>query len=161
MEDIKNQISELDKKATALQIESTTQKFTINFTDATEYKDILKFIDKDYSWKANNAALTAHVYDSIKEASKSATVTEGGVEMELKATILSGLYNILLNIESTGVEKARKFTRILANLGQQITDAMNKLAADNEEIQALHVQIQELEQKLVENETSEQIEEEA
>lgn len=161
MKDIQKKISKLEKQATKLQIDSTTQMFTITFTEAAEYKEILRLIDEEYTWKAQNAALTAHVYDSIKEAANEATITEGGVELEIKATILSGLYNILLNVESKGVESARFFTRILANIGQQITDAMNKLAKDNEDIQALHVEIQQLEQKLTENETSEQIEEEA
>ncbi len=158
---ILSKISKLDKKATKLQVESTTQNFTLNLTDRTEFDTVLDLINNDYTWQSKSAALTVHVYDSVKEAANEATITEGGIELQIKATIMSGLYNILLNVEGKGVENARTFTKLLTNLGAQITEAMNKLAKDNEEIQAIHVELSELEQKLTQNETSEQIEEKA
>jgi len=158
---ILSKISKLDKKATKLQVESTTQNFTLNITDRTEFDTVLDLINNDYTWQSKSAALTVHVYDSVKEAANEATITEGGIELQIKATIMSGLYNILLNVEGKGVENARTFTKLLTNLGAQITEAMNKLAKDNEEIQAIHVELSELEQKLTQNETSEQIEEKA
>ena len=85
----------------------------------------------------------------------------------MRSTELTGLYNILLNISGTGVEKARSFTRLLTNVGQQVTSALDQLAERNAEVRELHAQLQELEQQLQEsefnlstNEDSEQIEEE-
>jgi len=162
MEDLRNQISELEKQVTDLQVASANQEFILTITDSNELKDILRLIDKNYTWNSKNAALTVHVYDTLKLASGAdVIVTEGGIEIPLKATIMTGLYNILLSIENSGVEAARKVVRILTQVGKDVTDAMNTLAKDNEEIKRLHAEIQQLEQKLVENETSEQIQEEA
>lgn len=166
MEDLKNQIKELEKKVTDLQVESAGQEFTLTVRDNRELKDILNLIDKNYKWNSKNAALTVHVYDTLKLAASSdtVTVTEGGIEIPLKATIMTGLYNILLNIENVGVEAARKVTRILTQVGQEVSNAMTKLAEDNEEIKEIHLELQRLEQQLIEaeaNETSEQIQEEA
>jgi regulatory protein YycH of two-component signal transduction system YycFG len=163
MEDLKSQINELEAKATELQQASATREFNLTVTDNAEFKQILKFIDKSYTWQSKNAALAVHVYDSMKEAVKSAEPTEGGIEVSLSATIMTGLYNILLNIEGQGVESARSFVRVLTNVGEQVTNALNVLSEDNKEIQELHSQIHELEQQLQaeENETSEQIQEEA
>lgn len=167
MEDLRNQISELEKQVTDLQVTSANQEFILTVNSSSEVKDILRLIDKNYTWNSKNAALTVHVYDTLKQVSASedlVTVTEGGIEIPLKATIMTGLYNILLNVENTGVETARKVARILTQVGKDVSDAMNKLAQDNEEIKSIHLQIQELEQQLIEaeqNETSEQIEEEA
>jgi len=162
MEDLRNQISELEKQVTDLQVASANQEFILTITDSNELKDILRLIDKNYTWNSKNAALTVHVYDTLKLASGAdAIVTEGGIEIPLKATIMTGLYNILLSIENSGVEAARKVVRILTQVGKDVTDAMNTLAKDNEEIKRMHAEIQQLEQKLVENETSEQIQEEA
>ena len=162
MEDLRNQISELEKQVTDLQVASANQEFILTITDSNELKDILRLIDKNYTWNSKNAALTVHVYDTLKLASGAdAIVTEGGIEIPLKATIMTGLYNILLSIENSGVEAARKVVRILTQVGKDVTDAMNTLAKDNEEIKRMHAEIQQLEQKLVENETSEQIKEEA
>lgn len=162
MEDLRNQISELEKQVTDLQVASANQEFILTITDSNELKDILRLIDKNYTWNSKNAALTVHVYDTLKLASGAdAIVTEGGIEIPLKATIMTGLYNILLSIENSGVEAARNVVRILTQVGKDVTDAMNTLAKDNEEIKRMHAEIQQLEQKLVENETSEQIQEEA
>jgi hypothetical protein len=163
MKDLTKQLHELETKATELQVTSAKQKFTFTVENSIELKSILNLIDKDYSWQSKNAALTVHVYDSMKKAAKTAEVTEGGVEMELDATIMTGLYNILLNIESDGVEKARKFARILTSVGSQVSEAINKLGQDNDEIKLLHVEMAELEQQInqTENEDSEQIKEEA
>ena len=158
---IQSKISKLEKKVTKMQIDSTTQNFYLTLNQDTEYHTVLELIDDNYTWQSKNAALTVHVYDKLIEAYNNADVTEGIVTLELQATIMSGLYNILLNTEGTGVENARTFTKLLTNLGAQITEAMNKLAKDNEEIQAIHVELSELEQKLTQNETSEQIEEKA
>lgn len=163
MEDLRNQISELEKQVTDLQVASANQEFILTITDSNELNDILRLIDKNYTWNSKNAALTVHVYDTLKLASGADAIstTDGGMEIPLKATIMTGLYNILLSIENSGVEAARKVVRILTQVGKDVTDAMNVLAKDNEEIKRLHAEIQQLEQKLVENETSEQIQEEA
>lgn len=166
MEDLQTRISELSKTVTDMQVESANQEFILTVRDSAELKDILRLIDKNYTWNSKNAALTVHVYDTLKQASNSSdvTVTEGGIEIPLKATIMTGLYNILLNIENTGVEAARKITRILTSVGKDVSEAMQVVAQDNEEIQKLHVELQQLEQQLIEaeeNETSEQIQEEA
>ena len=165
MEDLQSRIAELNKQVTDMQVESANQEFVLTVQDSTQLKDILRLIDKNYTWNSKNAALTVHVYDTIKLAAASdvVTVTEGGIEIPLKATIMTGLYNILLNIENTGVEAARKVTRILTNVGQDVSAAMQKVAEDNEEIKKLHLELQQLEQQLAEqeNETSEQIQEEA
>lgn len=163
MEDLRTQINELEVQATKLQEASATREFNLTVTDNTELKQILKFIDKSYTWQSKNAALAVHVYDSIKEANRNAEVTEGGLDLTLSATIMTGLYNILLNIEGQGVESARSFVKVLTNVGEQVTNALNVLGEDNKEIQELHNKIHELEQQLAEqeNEVSEQIEEEA
>lgn len=166
MEDLRNQIKELEKQVTDLQVESANQEFILTITDSQELKDILRLIDKNYTWNSKNAALAVHVYDTLNLALESADIlaTEGGIDIPLKATIMNGLYNILLSIENTGIEAARRVTQILTQVGKDVTDAMQKIALDNEEIKQMHMQIQELEQQLIEaeqNETSEQIEEEA
>ena len=163
MADLRSQITELELKANKLQEVSATRDFNLTVTDITELKQILKLLDKSYTWQSKNAALAVHVYDSLKEAQRNAVPTEGGVDLTLSATIMTGLYNILLNIEGQGVESARSFVRILTNVGEQVTTALNVLSEDNQEIQDIHAEIHKLEQQLVEqeNETSEQIEEEA
>tara|TARA_R110000772_G_scaffold59349_3_gene134419 strand:- start:898 stop:1386 length:489 start_codon:yes stop_codon:yes gene_type:complete len=162
MEDLIKQVRELETKTTELQTMSADRDFTLTVSNSQELKAILKLIDTKYRWESKNAALTVHVYDTLKTAANDAVTTEEGLQLSLKATIMTGMYNILLNIEGSGVEQARSFIKILTNVGHQVSDAMNVLASDNQEIQGLHARIHELEQQIEQtNEISEQIEEEA
>ena len=81
----------------------------------------------------------------------------------LKAMDLNTLYQSLLSVQSTGVESARNYVRLLTNVGAQITEAMQSMAESNKEIQSLHVELAELDAKIEEenvpatNEVLEQI----
>ena len=163
MEDLRNQINELEKTVTDLQVASANKEFNLTLVDSKQLNTMLTLINKNYTWNSKNAALTVHVYDTLKLASGADELLKGkdGIQIPLKATIMTGLYNILLGIENTGIESARNVVRILTQVGKDVTDAMNTLAADNKQIQEMHAEIQQLEQKLIENETSEQIKEEA
>jgi hypothetical protein len=171
MQDLKAQIQELEKKTTDLQVEIANHEFELTFEESAHVSKILQHIDKDYQWESKNAALAVYVYDKLKEQYKVSKATqtseEDGFIVMMKSTELTGLYNILLNINGTGVEKARSFTRLLTNVGQQVTTALDQLAERNAEVRELHQQMHDLEQQLQEeqlnlstNEDSEQIEEE-
>lgn len=167
---LKKKIQKLEKKTTDLQVEIANQEFELKFDDSSSVSKILQHIDKDYQWQSKNAALAVYVYDKLKaeykanKASQSNDTTE--MTVLLKATELTGLYNILLNINGIGVEKARSFARLLTNVGQQVTSAMDKLAVRNTEVRNMHEELRNLEEQLriaeiKEHEASQQIQEEA
>lgn len=170
---IKKQIQKLEKQTTDLQVEISNLEFELAFDDSSHVAKILQHIDKDYKWQSKNAALAVYVYDKLKAAYKAGKAVQdeetGKFIVNMKSTELTGLYNILLNIEGIGVEKARSFTRLLTNVGQQVTSAMDQLAERNREVQDLHLKLHSLEQQLREeeqaktetNETSQQVKEEA
>jgi len=167
MSELKSQIQELEKKTTDLQVEIANQEFELQFEDSSHVSKILQHIDKDYEWQSKNAALAVYVYDKLKAEYKAGKATETSdsenFTVYMKSTELTGLYNILLNISGTGVEKARSFTRLLTNVGQQVTTAMDQLAERNAEVRVLHEELRQLEEQLLQqeqNEVSEQIEEE-
>jgi hypothetical protein len=57
---------------------------------------------------------------------------------------LNTLYTVLTNINGIGIESARRFTRLLTNVGAQITGALNEMADNNKVIQERHVALAEL-----------------
>lgn len=164
MQDLKAQAKELESKVTQLQVDTAKTFYELKFDDVSIVSRILQHIDKDYEWQSRNAALAVHVYDKLKaekaRISSSDVDTTDGITINMQATELTGLYNILLNITGSGVEKARSFTRLLTNVGQQVSESMEVLAKKNEEIQAMHAELRDLEYKIQENEISKQVEEE-
>ena len=164
MQDLKAQARELEAKVTELQVETAKAVYDLNFDNISTVSRILTHIDKDYEWQSKNAALAVHVYDKLKAEKNRISASDEdaseGITLNMQATELTGLYNILLNITGSAVEKARSFARLLTNVGQQVSEAMESLAKKNEEIQAMHAELRDLEYKIQENEISKQVEEE-
>lgn len=135
---------EVENEANEKQIKLAEKLYAVEFEEVANITSILKQIDKSYGWTIKNAAYVISLYDNLK-ANKVAITKSGDVAtVELNSLDLNTLYQVLTNINGTGIESARTFTRLLTNVGKQITDAMQSMAADNKEIQEIHVQLAEL-----------------
>lgn len=129
------------------------QKYAVELESVTNLNSILKQIDKSYEWSIKNAAMVVNLYDVLKVSKLEKQISEkGGVEtdsegsyvVELKSMDLNTLYAVLTNITGTGVENARRFIKLLTNVGAQITSALNEMADANKVIQEKHVELAEL-----------------
>lgn len=133
--------SELNETQDAL----ANKTYTVDFENISNLKAVLKQIDKSYKWDIKNAAFVINLYDNLNAARVAIQKTEdGNFGVELKALDLNTLYKVLTGIEGVGIEAAKTFTRLLTNVGKQITDAMNQMAEANKEVQQGHVELAEL-----------------
>jgi len=135
---------ELESEVTAAQENTAARLFEVDFENVQNLNAVLKQIDKAYSWNIKNAALVVNLYDALKSEKTAIQKTEDTATIELNSLQLNTLYQVLTNIEGTGVETARTFIRLLTNVGKQITDAMAALAEANKEVQSLHVALAEI-----------------
>jgi hypothetical protein len=154
-------LKQLRDKRASLEVEvNETQetlakkKYAVELESKTNLNAILKQIDTSYEWSIKNAAMVVNLYDVLKVSKLEKQVaersngepadTEGSYVVNLKAIDLNTLYSVLTNITGTGVEQARRFIKLLTNVGSQITSALNEMADSNKEIQAMHVELAEL-----------------
>lgn len=125
--------------------------YSIDLENMKNINALLKQIDKTYTWSIKNAALVINLYDNLKVAKAAITATEdSNFTVDISAMNLNTLYQVLTSIEGIGVESARTFTRLLANVGSQISESMEQMAEANREIQSMHVQLAELDAKVKE-----------
>lgn len=160
--ELKNKRAELETEVNELQDNLAKKTYSVNLENMSNLKAILKQIDKSYTWSIKNAALVISLYDNLNNAKIAIQKSENdSFVVELKAMDLNTLYQVLTNIEGTGIESAKTFTRLLTNVGKQITDAMNQMAESNKEIQAKHVALGELDaaiEDLTKQEAAEEVE---
>jgi hypothetical protein len=135
---------EVENEANTKQTELASALYTVDFENVSNITAILKQIDKSYGWSIKNAAYVINLYDNLRANKVAIQKTEDLATVELNSLDLNTLYQVLTNISGTGIESARTFTRLLTNVGKQITDAMQSMAADNKAIQEIHVQLAEL-----------------
>jgi enoyl-[acyl-carrier-protein] reductase (NADH) len=123
--------------------------YSIDLENIKNINALLKQIDSTYNWTIKNAALVINLYDNLKVAKAAIRATDNTeVIVEISGMNLNTLYQVLTNIEGTGIESARTFTRLLANVGSQISASMEEMAESNREIQKMHVELAELDAKV-------------
>lgn len=166
LEDLTALRTELENATSAKQIELSQQTYAVNFEETSNITKVLNHLNKDVSWSSKNAALLVNLHDSLKNEKTRLTIesnlaknekrtltADEAATVQLKQIDLNTLYQSLLAIQSTGVESARNYTRLLTNIGGQITTAMQTMAIANKQIQALHVELAEIDAKIEEQES--------
>lgn len=155
--ELKDARASLEAEVNETQEKLAQQTYSVELESVTNLNAILKQIDKSYEWSIKNAAMVVNLYDVLKvaklekqvvEKTNGTTETEGSYVVELKSIDLNTLYSVLTNITGTGVESARRFTRLLTNVGSQISSALNEMAESNKEIQDMHIQLAEIDESI-------------
>jgi hypothetical protein len=136
--------TDLENEVNEKQVELSKKLYAIEFEEISNITSILKQIDKSYEWSIKNAAYVISLYDNLKSNKVAITKSGDSATVELNSLDLNTLYQVLTNINGIGVESARTFTRLLTNVGKQITDAVQSMGDDNKKIQEMHVQLAEL-----------------
>lgn len=165
-EDLQTLRLELEKQAADKQVELSQRTYAVNFENSSNITKVLNHLNKDVAWSSKNAALLVSLNDNLKNEKTRLTIEVNLAKNEkrtleegfdstvyLKAMDLNTLYQSLLSVQSTGVESARNYVRLLTNVGAQITEAMQQMAESNKEIQNLHVELAELDAKIQEENT--------
>lgn len=153
--------TELEKRAEELQIQSVDRRFVIQLENSRNLKTIMEHLDKGYTWKTQNAAIVVTLYDNLKKQYRELMATEPeetGVTISLRGHELNGLYQALLNVEGTGIESARRFIKMLTNVGEAVTNAMKELGEMNKQITELHQQLSQLDDEIDELQNSVKVE---
>lgn len=142
---LKDLRAQLEIEVNEAQTELATREYSVDLENTQNINAILKQIDKSYQWNIKNAAFLINLYDSITDQKKiNASSEEKSSSILLNSMQLNTLYTVLTNITGTGIESARTFTRLLTNVGAQISEALRQTADDNKIVQQKHVELAEL-----------------
>ena len=142
---LKDLRAQLEIEVNEAQTELATREYSVDLENTQNINAILKQIDKSYEWNIKNAAFLINLYDSITDQKKiNANAEEKTSVILLNSMQLNTLYTVLTNITGTGIESARTFTRLLTNVGAQISEALKQTADDNKVVQQKHVELAEL-----------------
>lgn len=153
IEQLTEQREQLEKRAEELQKKSAEHRFTVELDDRKSIKTILDHLDKGYTWKTQNAAVIVTLYDNLKSQYRELDSESENCSVSLRGHELNGLYQALLNVEGTGVESARRFIKMLTNVGEAVTNAMKELGDMNREISQIHQELSELDAEIQAAET--------
>jgi hypothetical protein len=143
--ELKDLRAQLEIEVNEAQKDLAEKKYSVNLENIQNINAILKQIDKNYEWSIKNAAFVINLYDALADQKKQFQIEDKGEStVQLNGVQLNQLYTIITNITGTGIEAAKTFTRLLTNVGAQISNALNEMAEANKVIQEKHVALAEL-----------------
>lgn len=150
LQDLQNLRTELEKEAAEKQVELAKRTYEIDFENISNVTRTLAHLNKDVNWSTKNAALLVSLSDALwdEQARLKAEDSKTSAVVSLKQVDVNTLYQSLLSVQSTGIESARNYVKLLTNIGAQITQAMQAMATANQEIQSIHVELAELDQRI-------------
>lgn len=147
--ELKDLRAQLEIEVNEKQEELATMEYTVDVEEVKNVSAILKQIDKSYTWDIKNAAFLINLYDTLTDQKRiMLNDKDASTEIALNSLQLNTLYTVLTNITGTGIESAKLFTRLLTNVGSQITEALNEMADNNKVIQSKHVELAELDRTI-------------
>lgn len=163
LENLKALRTELETNVSAAQTELSQKDFPVDFESLSNINRVLKHLNDDVNWNTKNAALLVNLNDNLKvekqrinaevlASKQTKKELEEGQEstVYLKPVDLNTLYQSLLSVNSTGIESARNYIKLLTNIGAQISAAMQEMTEENKKIQALHAELGDLDKKIIE-----------
>jgi hypothetical protein len=143
--ELKDLRAQLEIEVNELQTELATREYSVDIENVANLNAILTQVDKSYTWNIKNAAFLINLFDTLNDQKKiNANSKEKTTTVLLNSMQLNTLYTVLTNINGTGIEAARRFTRLLTNVGAQITEALKQTTDDNKVVQQRHVELAEL-----------------
>jgi hypothetical protein len=159
--ELKDLRAQLEIEVNESQKELAEKKYSVNLENIQNINAILKQIDKNYEWSIKNAAFVINLYDALADQKRQFQIEDKGEStVQLNGVQLNQLYTIITNITGTGIEAAKTFTRLLTNVGAQISDALKEMAEANKVIQEKHVALAELDAAIEQAEKPEVVVEE-
>jgi hypothetical protein len=163
LEELKALRNELEVNVGNFQTELSQKEFAIDFESTQNITKVINHLNKDVAWSSKNAALLVNLSDNLKVEKQRLTLEEQAAKQEkreleagegstiyLKPIDLNTLYQSLLSVQSTGIESARNYIKLLTNIGAQISEAMKEMAEENKKVQALHAELGELDKRITE-----------
>ena len=150
LEELKEERTALEKEVDKDATDARDALYEIDFIKESNITSMMKLIDKNLEWTIKEAALNVNLYDNLKsEKNRIKDATEDkDKSVRLGPIDLNTLYQSLTTLKGQGIQNAKSFLRLLTDVGNNISGAMNKMAANNKVIQDKHIVLGELDKAI-------------
>lgn len=143
---IQAEIEELGKKAEKLAVEIQWREYPINIENKRNLLKLLNHVENNSVWSHQEAAGLIALHANLKEAETKGVDDDGNIK--LRSVNLNTLYNTFLKSTGKGLKAAKDHISLLAVVGESISDSMQKMADDNQELRDIHTKLSDLDNEL-------------
>ena len=108
----------------------------------------MKFLEKDADWGHTTATGLVMLYSNLRENSKAVQTKEWDGIVKLRGTSITILWTMVTSMKGRGFFEARNFIELMAAFGQDLSQVVQKVHIDNQELRDNHVKLSELDNEV-------------
>lgn len=162
LSEIVKERDELDAKAQEMLKETQSREYPLNFKSKKIFDGVMKNLEKRSPWNAYTAAGLIMLYNNMDEQKrKIKDLLNAGKDWDgivnLRSANIAVMWKSITEMSGQGFYEAKDFVAVMANIGEDLSNAMKAVNDANQEIRNIHTELDKLYQ-LIENPEANDIE---
>jgi hypothetical protein len=148
LEQLKAREAELDKINEDLIKEMQEREYEIDFKTKKVFDKLLKFLEKDAPWGHTTATGLIMLYHNLREAKEVVKDKEFNGLVPVRSTSVTILWQMVTKMTGNGFYEAKSFVELMANVGESLSDAVQKVQTDNQALRDNHAKLAKVQQEI-------------
>jgi hypothetical protein len=128
--------------------EMQEREYTISFNDKKVYNRLVKFLEKDAQWGHTTAAGLIMLYNNIRQNKLVVQAEDWDGNITLRAASVGIMWQMLMKMSGNGFFEARDFVELMANIGETVSKAYEKVNEDNQDLREAHTKLARVDQEI-------------
>ena len=158
IEQLKAKEAELDQINEDLIKEMQEREYPVDFKTKKVFDKLLKFLEKDAPWGHTTATGLIMLYHNLREAKEVVKDKEFNGIVAVRSTSVTILWQMVTKMTGSGFYEAKTFVELMANVGESLSAAVQKVQEDNQALRDNHSELARVQQDLTELEAQASVE---
>ena len=148
VEQLKAREAELDQINEDLIKEMQSREYEIDFKTKKVFDKLLKFLEKDAPWGHTTATGLIMLYHNLREAKELVKDKEFNGLIPVRSTSVTILWQMVTKMTGNGFYEAKSFVELMANVGESLSTAVQKVQEDNQALRDNHAELAKVQQEI-------------
>lgn len=148
LEQLKARESELDQLNESLIKEMQEREYEIDFKTKKVFDKLLKFLEKDAPWGHTTATGLIMLYHNLREAKELVKEKDFKGLIPVRSTSVTILWQMVTKMTGAGFYEAKSFVELMANVGESLSEAVQKVQEDNQALRDNHAELAKVQQEI-------------
>jgi uncharacterized protein Yka (UPF0111/DUF47 family) len=148
LEQLKAKESELDQINEDLIKEMQVREYEIDFKTKKVFDKLLKFLEKDAPWGHTTATGLIMLYHNLREAKEVVKDKDFKGLVPVRSTSVTILWQMVTKMTGNGFYEAKSFVELMANVGESLSTAVQKVQEDNQALRDNHAELAKVQQEI-------------
>lgn len=158
LEQLKARETELDNINEDLIKEMQLREYEIDFKTKKVFDKLLKFLEKDAPWGHTTATGLIMLYHNLREAKELVKDKKFTGIVPVRSTSITILWQMVTKMTGSGFYEAKSFVELMANVGESLSNAVQKVQEDNQSLRDNHSELAKVQQEISQVEQTERVE---